>query len=93
MNPKIIGKSIKIMLLYFALLLFGGLLAVYGRGLHVQVQATIYFMILAVAFVGRTSARIADDKVRRLLAATAWMIVAFFVFQGLYNSLLKSYLL
>ena len=83
MNPKIIEKSIKIMLLYFALLLFGGLLAVYGRGLHIQVQATIYFMILAVAFVGRTSARIADDKVRRLLAATAWMIVAFFVFQGL----------
>ena len=83
MNPKIIEKSVKIMLLYFALLLFGGLLAVYGRGLHIQVQATIYFMILAVAFVGRTSARIADDKVRRLLAATAWMIVAFFVFQGL----------
>lgn len=83
MNPKIIGQSIKICLLYFVLLIFGGLLAVYGRGLHIQVQATVYFTILAVVLVGRTSARIADDKVRRLLTVTAWMIVAFFVFQGL----------
>ena len=82
MLVKIRNSFLK-MLLYFVLLLLGGSIAVYGRALHIQVQATIYFIVLAVIFVGRTSDRIVDAKIRRLLTATAWMFVLFFVFQGL----------
>ena len=53
------------------------------RNLPVQTLTSVYYIGLAVAYAGRLSNRIADGRMRRLLAAAAWMIVIFFLLRCL----------
>lgn len=75
-------SAIKI-LLFISLLFLGGFLDVLGRPFQLKTLTTIYYLVLAVMFLGRLLDRIVDVRVRCFLTASAWMVVLLFMLRGL----------
>ncbi len=69
--------------LYVTLLFFGGVIGVLGRTYQLQAVVMVYFLLLTTMFAGRLSDRVVDGRVRRLLVASAWMMIVFFLLRGM----------
>lgn len=67
---------------FTGLLFLGGFFDLLGRT-NMQSLAIIYYLLLAVVFVGRISDRIVDRNVRKYLTLCAWMLVLFFLLRGM----------